>query len=184
MIATDLKTGTVFKEDGHPWLVTKYSHSKVARGGANVKVKAKNLLTGQMLQKSYSGTDKVEEGDVRRKNAQYLYNDGTHYVFMDPDTYNQFNIDNEGVGENGNFLIDGATVQVMYFEDTPVSITLPNTLDFEIKYTEPGYKGNTVSNVLKPATLDNGAQVKVPSFIKIGDRVKIDTRTGTYVSKS
>lgn len=180
---TDLKTGTIFKENGQPWLVTKYSHSVVARGSANVKVNVKNLLTGQALLKSYSGNQTLEEADVRRKNATYLYSDSLHH-FMDPDTYEQFTIDAEGVGDSGKFLQDGAVVQVLYFEARPVSITLPNTLDFKVTYTEPGYKGNTVSNVYKDATIDNGTIVKVPAFIKIGDGVKIDTRTGEYVSKS
>ena len=103
---------------------------------------------------------------------------------MDPDTYEQVTIPKKVVGDSAQFLKEGEKVQVLYFERQPVSIELPITLEFEVTYTEPGYKGNTVSNVYKDATLDTGATVKVPTFIKIGDRVKIDTRTGTYVSKA
>lgn len=184
MIATDLKTGTIFKENGHPFLVIKYEHIKSARGGANVKVRARNLLTNQVLEKSYLASAKMEGADVLRKNAQYLYKENESYVFMDPDTYEQINISRDLVGEAAQFLKEGENVQVMYFEGRPVSVETQITMVFEVTYTEPGFKGNTVSNVYKDAILDNGASVKVPTFVKIGDKVKIDTRSGTYVSKA
>lgn len=183
MLATDLKTGTIFKEDNSPWVVVKYEHTKTARSGATVKVKARNLFTGQVLEKRYNSSSKVEDADVLRKNAQYIYHD-KGYVFMDPDTFAQFTLDEETVGDSAKFLQEGESVQVMYYEGNPVSIDLPITMVFEVQYTEPGFKGNTVSNVLKDATLSNGAEVKVPSFIKIGDKVKIDTRSGEYISKA
>jgi elongation factor P len=183
MVATDLKTGKIFKEDGYPYQVMRYEFTKTARAGATIKVKARNLVTGAVLEKGYLGSAKVEEADITRKNAQYLYKENG-YVFMDPETYDQFTISEDIIGEQSRFLMDGANVIVMYFEERPISVDLPTTLDFEVTYTEPGYKGNTVSNVLKEATLDNGAIVRVPTFIKIGDRVKIDTRSGDYVSKA
>jgi elongation factor P len=184
LLATDLKTGKIFKDGGFPYLVVKYEHTKTARAGATIKVKAKNLVTGSVLEKGYLGSAKVEEADVVRKDAQYLYKEGTNFVFMDPSTYEQVYISDETVGDQGRFLVEGENVIVMYFEGTPVSVDLPTTINFEVTYTEPGYKGNTVSNVLKEATLNNGAVVKVPTFIKIGDKVKIDTRDGSYVSKA
>lgn len=185
MLANELKTSTIFKEGQFPFIVLKYEHIKSARGGANVKVKAKNLLTGQVLEKSYLASSKVDDADIRRKNAQYLYKENNSFVFMDPDTYEQIYIQKDVVGEDSaRFLTEGLTVQVMYFEDTAVTIDLPITMSFEVTYTEPGFRGNTVSNVYKDATLDNGAVVKVPSFVKIGDRVKIDTRSGEYMSKA
>lgn len=184
MLASDLKTGTIFKENSVPYLVVKYTHTKVARGGATVKVKAKDLLTGNVYEKGYKASEKVEDADVLRKNAQYIYQDGLGYVFMDPESYAQFTLTEDGVGENSRFLSEGQTVQVMYFEGNPISIELPISLTFEVTYTEPGHKGNTVSTVYKDATLDNGAEVKVPSFINIGDKVKIDTRSGDYLSKA
>ena len=183
MLATSLKTGTVFKEGDHPFLVVKYEHTKTARGGATVKVKAKNLLTGQVLEKGYKSSDKIEDADITRKNIQYLYKDN-NYNFMDPNTYEQIYLTDDIVGENAKFLLEGEFVQLMSFEDTPVSIELPNSMIFEIKETVPGYKGNTISNVYKDAVLQNGAIVKVPTFAKEGDKIKIDTRTGEYVSKA
>lgn len=184
MIATDLKTGVIYKEGEAPFLVLKYSHIKVARGGATVKVKVKDLRTGSVFEKSYKGSDKVEDADVMRKNAQYVYREVNGFVFMDPDTYDQFVIAEDIIGDSAQFLVEGQTVQVQYFEGNPIVVDLPISMTFEVTYTEPGYRGNTVSNVYKDATLGNGAQVKVPSFVKIGDRVKIDTRTGEYVSKA
>jgi elongation factor P len=184
VIVTDLKTGSVFKENNQPFLVLKYEHIKVSRGSANVKLRVRNLINGQVLEKGYISTAKLEPADVSRKNAQYLYKDGDNYVFMDPDTYEQFNIPEEVIGEPARFLTEGTIVQVLYFEDKAISVDLPVSMIFEVTYTEPGYKGNTVSNVLKDATLSNGATAKVPTFIKIGDKVKIDTRTGEYSSKA
>ncbi|KKS16566.1 MAG: Elongation factor P [candidate division WWE3 bacterium GW2011_GWC1_41_7] len=183
MLATELKTGRIFKDNGQPFLVVRYEHIKSARGGANVKVKAKNLLTGAVLEKSYLSSARVEDADVMRKNAQYLYKDNG-YVFMDPGTYEQITIPADVVGDNAKYLMEGENVIVMYFEGRPVSIDLPNSLIFEVTYTEPGFKGNTVSNVLKEATVNNGTTVKVPTFIKIGDKIKVDTRTGEYLSKA
>ena len=183
MLATELKTGTIFKEDGQPWQVDKYEHVKTARGGANVKVKARNLLTDQVLEKRYQATAKVEDADVLRKNIQYLYQD-SGYHFMDPDTFEQFKIPKKAVGEKSKFIKEGELVQVMFFEGNPVSVDLPLTMVFEIAETPPGYKGNTVSNVFKDATLTNGTKVKVPSFAKKGDKIKINTSTGEYVSKA
>ncbi len=183
MLSTDLKTGVIFKEDGAPFLVERYEHTKTARGGATIKVKVRNLLTDQVLEKRYQSGARVEDADVMRKNAQYLFFDGA-YNFMDPDTYDQFIMTADRVGDSSKFLLDGSTVQILYFEGNPVSLELPNSLVFEITETTPGYKGNTVSSVYKDATLNNGTVVKVPTFIKEGDKVKIDTRSGEYVSKA
>lgn len=184
MLATDLKTGVVFKEDGIPFQVLKYSHIKSARGGANVKVKAKNLLSGAVFEKGYLATAKVEDADVTRGNVQYLYNDGTNFIFMKPDTFEQFELSKDLVGEAADFMLEGENASIMYFEGKPVSIELPKSVVFEISYTEPGHKGNTVTNSYKDATLTNGTQIKVPMFIKIGDKVKINTETREYVSKA
>ena len=183
MLASELKTGVIFKDNGAPFLVVKYEHIKTARGGATVRVKAKNILTSQVLEKSWGSTDKIEDADVSKKNAQYIYKD-KNFVFMDPETYEQFEIAEEVVGDGAKFLTEGDKVIVSYFEGKPTSIDLPITLVFEVGYTEPGFRGNTVSNAYKDATLSNGAQVKVPPFIKIGDKIKVDTRTSEYVSKA
>jgi len=184
MIATDLKTGKVFKENSAPFLVVKYEHIKSARGVANVKVVAKNLLSGAVIEKGYKAGDSVVEADVYRKNAQFLYQDSGGFNFMDPVSFEQFSINEDTVREQGKYLKEGDSVVVVYFEGIPISVELPNSLAFEVSYTEPGFKGNTVSNVYKDAQLENGINARVPMFIKIGDKVKIDTRTGEYLSKA
>jgi elongation factor P len=184
MIATELKIGKVFKDNGVPFLVVKYDHIKSARGGANVKVLAKNLLTGSVIEKGYKASDSVSEADVYRKNAQYLYKDAAGYNFMDPVSFDQFSVAESLVGEQSKYLKEGAGVQLLYFEDQPIALELPNSLVFEVTYTEPGFKGNTVSNVYKDAQLENGAKARVPMFIKIGDTIKLDTRTGDYLAKA
>ena len=147
MIVTDLKNGTIFKENGHPFVVVKYQHVKVSRGSAQVRIKMKDLITGQVLEKSWQSTAHVEDTYVETKNAQYLYRDGDTYNFMDPDTYEQFNISEDTIGFSAQFLKDGEKVQILYFEDRPVSVDLPVTVTFKVTYTEPGFKGHTVSNV-------------------------------------
>ncbi len=184
MIVTDMKTGSVFKENGQPFLVIKYEHIKVSRGSANVKLRVRNLVTGQVLEKGYIASAKMEDAYVVRKSAQYLYKDNDSYVFMDPDTYEQVYITEDTIGETSRFLKEGENVQVMYFEDMAISVDLPNSLVFEVTYTEPGFRGNTVSNAYKDATLDTGVVIKVPPFVKIGDKVKVNTQTGEYSSKA
>lgn len=184
MLASDLKTGRIFKDLGVPFQVVKYEHVKTARGGATVRVKAKNLLNGNVLEKSWGSAERIEDADVTRGNLQYIYKDGTGFIFMNPSTYEQITISEEIVGDAAKFIKEGETVQVLYFEDNPISIEIAKSMTFEIQYTEPGYKGNTVTNTYKDATLVNGTVIKVPTFIKIGDIVKVNTETGEYVSKA
>jgi elongation factor P len=184
MLASDLKTGRIFKDLDIPFQVVKYEHSKTARGGATVRVKAKNLLNGSVLEKSWGSTQKIEEADVTRGNLQYLYKDSSGYTFMNPTTYDQIVVTEAVVGDAMAFLKEGETVQVLYFEENPISIELPKTMNFEISYTEPGFKGNTVTNTYKDATLSNGTVIKVPTFVKIGDMIKVNTESGEYVSKA
>ncbi|MBI2414790.1 elongation factor P [candidate division WWE3 bacterium] len=184
MLASELKTGRIFKDQEIPYQVVKYEHIKTARGGATVRVKSKNLLNGNVIEKSWGSTEKIDEADVSRGNLQYIYKDDTGYIFMSPSTYEQTTVNEEIVGESAKFLKEGETVQVLYFNDNPISIELPKSMIFEILYTEPGFKGNTVTNTYKDATLSNGTFVKVPTFIKIGDIVKINTESGDYVSKA
>ncbi len=183
MLATELKVGTIFKDGKEPVVVEKYEHTKTARGGATVKVRARSLVTTQIKNKNYQSHDRIEDADVMRKNVQYIYRDD-NYNFMDPVSFEQFSIPAKIIGDQAKYFIEGASVQVLFFEGSPVSIELPNSMEFEVIETVPGFKGNTVSNVLKEATLSNSTVVKVPTFIKAGDRVKIDTRTGAYVSKA
>jgi len=180
--ASELKTGVVFKDNNIPYKVEKYEHSKTARSGATIRLRVRSLLDGNIAEKVYSSVDNVQEADIFKKSLQYLYKD-SFYVFMDPVTYEQVELSEDVVGDNKFYLKDGEKFTVMYFEDNPVSIEVPNSMVFEVEYTEPGFKGNTVTNTLKDASLVNGMTVKVPTFIKIGDKIKVDTRSGEYMSR-
>lgn len=181
---TDLKVGIVFKENNDPFLVMRYELIKLARQGAYIKVKAKNLLSGAVIERSWHSNLTVEEADIYRRNSQYLYKEGNNFVFMDPSNYEQELIPENVIGESSKFLKEGDTVQVMFYEDRPIAIDLPPSLVFEVTYTEPGTKGNTVTNAYKPATIETGATVKVPLFINIGEKIKVDTRTGDYLERA
>jgi elongation factor P len=184
MIASELKTGRIFKDGNDPCIVLKYTHIQMGRGGTTVKIKYRNLLNGNVLETSFNPNDKVEEADLSRKNAQYLYNDGQFFVFMDPNTYVQVQVNPEVLGDNAVFLMEEHTVSLTYFEGKVINVELPQQIVLEVTYTEPGFKGNTVTNSFKDAELENGYNAKVPMFISIGDKIKIDTRTGEYVSKA
>lgn len=181
--ASELKTGVVFKDNNTPYKVEKYEHSKTARSGATIRLRVRSLLDNSVAEKVYSSVDMVSEADVYRKTVQYLYKD-SFYVFMDPETYEQIEVSEDVVGDNRFYLKENEKAIILYFEDNPVSIEVPISMVFEVTYTEPGFKGNTVTNTLKDATLSNGMTVKVPTFIKIGDNIKIDTRSGEYMSRA
>ena len=181
--ASELKTGVVFKDNNTPYKVEKYEHSKTARSGATIRLRVRSLLDGSVAEKVYSSVDMVADADIFKKTMQYLYKD-SFFVFMDPVTYEQVELSEDIVGDNKFYLKEGEKYIIMYFEDNPVSIEVPNSMIFEVEYTEPGFKGNTVTNTLKDAKLVNGMDVKVPTFIKIGDKIKVDTRTGEYMSRA
>lgn len=180
---TDLRNGTVFSADGALWQVITYEHNKMGRGSGTVKVKAKNIRTGAITEKSFITGARVEEGDVERKKAQFLYADGDTYNFMDPATYEQFSISKAILGDNAKYLYESLEVSLLAAGEEALGIDLPNSLIYEIQETGPGEKGNTVSNVYKDATMTNGLVVKVPMFGKVGDKIKVDTRTGEYVER-
>lgn len=183
MDVTNLRNGTIFKENNTPFKVLKYTHTKTSRGSANVRVKARNLLTNQVLEKSWVSSARVEDAYIERKKAQFLYKDNG-CVFMDPQTFDQFTISKDVVGKEVKFFKEGDLIQILYFEGNPISVELPKSLIFEISYTEPGFKGNTVTSSYKDAKIENGTVVKVPTFIKIGDKIKVDTDSGEYISKA
>lgn len=179
----DLRNGAVFKEDGQILQVLTYEHIKMGRGSGTIKVKVRNLRTGSIVEKSFITGARVEEADVVKKKVQYLYRDGDDYNFMDPITFEQFALAGSIVGEQGKYLQEGMEVQLIVSGEEGLGLELPNSIIYTISETGPGEKGNTVSNVFKEAVLDNGLAVKVPMFMKIGDKVKIDTRTGQYVER-
>jgi elongation factor P len=152
-------------------------------GSGSVKVKAKNLRTGSIIEKAFITGARVEEGNVEKKKAQFLYVDGDTYNFMDPETYEQFPVPKSILADNAKYLYESLEVSLMTAGEEALGIELPNTLIYEIQETGPEERGNTVSNVYKEATMTNGLIVKVPMFGKVGDKIKVDTRTGEYVER-
>lgn len=180
---TDLRNGAFFKEGGNILQVVTYEHVKMGRGSGTIKVKVRNLKTGSVTEKSFISGARVDEANVEKKKAQYLYRDGDSFNFMDPVSFEQFTLSGSVLGDQAKFLKDGLEVILIVGEGEGLGMELPLSLVYAITETGPGERGNTVSNVYKDATLDNGLAVKVPMFMKPGEKVKIDTRTGQYVER-
>ena len=185
----ELRNGTFFKEGKEIFLVVTYEHIKTGRGSGNIKLKVRNARTGAIVEKSFMTGARVDEARVEKKKAQFLYRDN-NFNFMDPGTFEQFSVPVQVIGEQAKFLKDGLDVLLIVSdpdsigaEEEVLGLELPMSLVYGIVETGPGERGNTVSNVYKDATLDNGLVVKVPMFIDIGEKVKIDTRTGQYVER-
>ncbi len=179
----ELRNGTFFKEGKDIFLVVTYEHMKTGRGSGNIKLKVRNVRTGSVVEKSFITGARVDEADVDKKKAQFLYRDGDIYSFMDPVSFEQFTVSSQVLGDQVKYLKDGLEVILIVSEEEALGMELPMSLVYEIAETGPGERGNTVSNVFKEATLDNGLVVKVPMFIGIGEHVKIDTRSGQYVER-
>ena len=177
---TDLKKGVVCQIDGKPYRVIDYAQKVLGRGGSIVNVKLKNLLDGSVIPKTFKGQEKIEPADVSTRNAQYLYNDGDNYFFMDPESFEQFELSSDLVGDASGYLKEGDNVTLQFFGETVINLELPKNLFLAVTYTEDVVKGDTTSGVLKDATLETGKTVKVPAFIKTGDVISVDTATGEY----
>ena len=181
--STDLRNGTTFIVDGQPYVVLEYKFIKMGRGGATVRVTARNLKTGSTEEKTYSSNVTVEDASTSKKALQYLYQDGEEVVFMDPRSYEQASIARKVLKDQIPYLREGDTVNVLYWGEEPLSVELPLKIELKVTDTDPGIKGNSAANMLKNAVLENGLTVRVPLFIKNGDRVRVDTRTGAYVER-
>lgn len=181
---TELRNGTVFKEGSNLLQVLSYEHIKMGRGSGTVKVKVKNLKTGSTTERSFITGARVDEADVEKKKTQFLYSDGTHHYFMDPQSFDQFPLSINVLGDEAKFLKDGLEVGLIISDEEALGIELPNSIIYTVSDTGPGEKGNTVSSVYKEATIENGLVVRVPMFIKIGDKIKVDTRSGEYVERA
>ncbi len=180
---TELRNGAVFKADGALWQVLNYEHIKMGRGSGTVKLKVRNMKTGSTTEKGFITGARVDEANVERRKSQYLYHDDENYYFMDQESFEQFTIPLAIMAGQEKYLFDGLEVGIIIAEEEPLSIELPHTLNYEIAETGPGERGNTVSNVFKDATMNNGLLVKVPMFMKEGEKIKVDTRTGEYVER-
>lgn len=181
---TDLKKGTIFQLDGVPYRVVEYSQKVMGRGGSIVNVRIKSLLDGRVLEKTFKGNEQLHSADVTSQNMQYLYSDGGTFYFMDEASFEQFEIAADIVGDGAGYLKEGDRVQAQLFNSRVISVELPKNVPLEVTYTENVVKGDTTSSVLKDATLETGITVKVPAFIKQGDVIKVDTRTGEYLERA
>lgn len=180
---TDLKKGTVIQIDGRPYRVIEYSQKVMGRGGSIVNVRLKGLLDGAVIPKTFKGSEKVEAAQVETKKVQYLYTDGSLYYFMDGQSFEQFELGSDIVDTAADYLKEGDEADLQFFDGRVINLELPNNLYLEVTYTESVVKGDTTSSVLKDATLETGKVIKVPSFIKNGDVIKVDTRTGAYLER-
>jgi len=176
----DLKNGMVLDLDGQLWTVTWFQHHKPGKGNTVVRSKLKHVLSGKVIDRTFNSDIKVETANVDRREMQYLYHDGEAYVFMDTGTYDQLMLSDEVVGDAKNFLLESAMATVALHEGNPLFIDLPTSVELEITYTEPGLQGDRSTGGTKPATVETGLQIQVPLFITTGERVKVDTRDGSY----
>ena len=177
---TDLKKGTVFQWEGEPFRVVDYTQKVMGRGGSIVNVRIKSLLDGKVLEKTFKGNEQLQRADVTTQSVQYLYNDGSSFHFMNGETFNQFEVPADLVGDGAGYLKEGDQVSLQFFNDQPINVELPKNVPLEVTYTENAVKGDTTSSIQKDATLETGITIKVPAFIKQGDIISVDTSTGAY----
>lgn len=180
---TELRTGTTFLLDGQPHQVLEYKHSKLGRGTANIKVKARNLSTGTVVKKNFISGAKVESIETEIKSLQYLYRDENNLYFIEPRSFEQFSLDKSIVGNKIRYLREDTVVKVLFYDNKPLSIELPYSMVFEVANAPPGVRGNSATASTKSVTLENDLMVQAPLFIKKGDKVKIDIQTGSYVER-
>ena len=180
---TDFRRGLKIEVDGTPYAIVEFQHVKPGKGGAFVRTKLRNLITGGVIDKTFRAGEKVERPDLEEKTMQYLYSEGNQYYFMDTETYEQTFLTREQLGESKNFLQENINVSILYYQGKPIGVELPIFVELEVKKTEPGVRGDTATGGSKPATLETGAVIQVPLFINEGDKVKIDTRTGEYIER-
>lgn len=177
---TDLKKNTVVQLDGKPYKVTEYGQKVMGRGGSIVNVKLKNLIDGSVIPKTFKGQDKIEPAEVNNKAVQYLYSDGDTFHFMDPESFEQFELPADVVEDAASYLKEGENLNLQFFDGKVITVELPKNLYLEVTYAESVVKGDTSGAVLKDATVETGLTVKVPAFIKVGDVISVDTTTGEY----
>ncbi len=177
---TELRKGVVIQLDGKPFRVLEYNQKVVGRGGSIVNVKVKNLIDGSVIPKTFKGQEKIDSAEVSNQTVQYLYNDGSKFYFMDPETFEQFELPADIVEDAASYLKEGDDLTLQSFNDNVINVELSKNVYLEVTYTESITKGDTTSSVLKDATLETGLVVKVPSFIKTGDVISVDTATGVY----
>ena len=184
MISTnDLRTGVTVEIEGDVYMVVDFQHVKPGKGAAFVRTKIKNIKTGQVFERNFRAGEKLNRAMVERKTMQYLYSEGNVYYFMDTQTYEQIPLIEDQMGDAIKYLKENMEVMVMFYDGVSIGIELPTFVELEVTQTEPGFKGDTATGGSKPATLETGLTVQVPLFINIGDVIRVDTRTGEYLSR-
>lgn len=181
---TELRNGTKVEMDGGLWECLDYQHQKIGRGGAKVVAKFRNIESGAIVERTFNASEKLQDIFIDYRKMQYLYNDGTHYTFMDLETYEQPTLSQEQLGDEAKFLKETMEVTIEYYQGRALNVTLPNIVTLQIVETDPGVKGDTVSGGSKPAKLETGATVNVPLFVEQGETIRVDTRTGEYLGRA
>ncbi|RFA14757.1 elongation factor P [Subtercola boreus] len=180
---SDIRNGVVMKIDGQLWAVIEFQHVKPGKGGAFVRTKIKNVLSGKVVDRTFNAGAKIETANVDRRDYTYSYNDGQDFVFMDNDTYEQLSVTDKVVGDAKNYMLENQPVTIALHEDAPLYVELPASVILEITYTEPGLQGDRSTGGTKPATVETGHEIQVPLFLEQGTKVKVDTRTGDYLGR-
>ena len=181
---SDFRNGLTIEWDNNIWRIVEFQHVKPGKGGAFVRTKLKNLRTSAVLDKTFRAGEKMEEANIETKKMQYLYNDGSNYVFMDNQTYEQVEIPEERLGDTKNYLVENMNVSISFFGAETLGVEVPKNVVLTVSETEPGVKGNTASGGSKPATMETGLVVQVPFFVNAGDKLNINTQDGSYISRA
>ncbi len=180
----DLKNGLVLNIDGQLWTVIEFQHVKPGKGGAFVRTKLKNVMSGKVVDRTFNAGLKVETAVVDKRTMQFLYNDGSDFVFMDVQNYDQIHVSSETVGDASQYMLENQEAIVATNEGVPLYVELPASVELVVEYTEPGLQGDRSTGGTKPAKLETGAQVNVPLFIEIGEKIRVDTRDGSYLGRA
>lgn len=183
IMAGDFRKGVTVEIDGVVWSISDFQHVKPGKGAAFVRTRLKNVMTGAVLERTFSPTDKYPLAHIETKDMEYLYSDGELYYFMDIETYEQIPLNFEQVEDAIDFIKENDQVKMRFYKGSAFSVEAPNFVELKVTQTEPGFKGDTATGANKPAIVETGAQVNVPLFVEIGDKIKIDTRTGEYLSR-
>ena len=182
--AGDFRNGVTFDMDGQVVTIVEFQHVKPGKGAAFVRTKIKNVITGAVVERTFNPSDKYPTAFIERKDMEYLYNDGDLYYFMDQESYEQLPINKEKLGDSFRFVKENMVCKILSYKGNVFGIEPPNFVVLTVTQTDPGFKGDTATNVTKPATLETGAEIKVPLFINEGDKIQIDTRTGEYMARA
>ncbi len=180
---SDFRKGLKVQLDGEPYLMIEMEFMKPGKGQAVYRAKLRGLISGRILDRSYRSGETLEAADVEERTVQYLYQDGTYFHFMDPESFEQYELTAEQVGDVKQWLVDEMSAEIVFWDERAISVAPPAHVDLKVTYTEPGAKGNSTGNVQKPATVQTGAELMVPTFINLDDVIRIDTRTGEYVER-